>query len=192
MVRIAPYVLLGTAVWVAVHEAGVHATIAGVALGLLTPAGLIGGRNILETLEHRLHAVSALVIVPLFALANAGVSLGTDLLTDAAHSRVAWAIAAGLVIGKLLGIAGATFLGLRLRVGTLPSAVSRGQVSGLATLGGIGFTISLFIAQLAYDDPETIDLAKVGIFAGSILSGPIGALILIALARRIPSGDEPG
>jgi NhaA family Na+:H+ antiporter len=192
VVRIAPYVLLGAAVWVAMHESGVHATIAGVALGLLTPARIVGGRNILQTLEHRLHAVSAFVIVPLFALANAGISLGTDLLTDAAHSRVAWAIAVGLVVGKLLGIAGATFLGLRVGVGTLPSGVSRGQVWGLAALGGIGFTVSLFIAQLAYADPETIDLAKVGIFAGSILSGLLGALILIALARRMPSGDEPG
>ena len=190
--QIAPYLLLGIAVWVAVHESGVHATIAGVALGLLTPTGIVGGRNVLELLEHRLHAVSAFAIVPLFALANAGVSLGTGLLSDAAHSRVAWAIAAGLVLGKLLGIAGATFLGLRLGVGTLPAGVGRGQVWGLAAIGGIGFTVSLFIAQLAYDDPATIDLAKIAIFAGSILSGLIGALILIALARRTPSTAEPG
>ena len=190
--QIAPYLLLGIAVWFAVHESGVHATIAGVALGLLTPTGTVGARNVLELLEHRLHALSAFAIVPLFALANAGVSLGTDLLTDATHSRVAWAIAAGLVLGKLLGITGATFLALRLGVGTLPAGVSRGQIWGLAAICGIGFTVSLFIAQLAYDDPTTIDLAKVAIFAGSILSGLIGALILIALARRTPSADEPG
>lgn len=190
--QIAPYLLLGIAVWVAVHESGVHATIAGVALGLLTPTGIIGGRNVLEFLEHHLHAVSAFAIVPLFALANAGVSLGADILTDAATSRVAWAIAAGLVLGKLLGIAGATFIGLRLGVGTLPAGVGRGQVWGLAAIGGIGFTVSLFIAQLAYDDPATIDLAKVGIFAGSILSGLLGALILIALGRRTPSRVAPG
>jgi NhaA family Na+:H+ antiporter len=188
--QIAPYLLLGIAVWAAVHESGVHATIAGVALGLLTPTGTVGGRNVLELLEHRLHAVSAFAIVPLFALANAGVSLGADLLTDAAHSRVAWAIAAGLVVGKLLGIAGATLLGLRLGIGALPAGVGRGQVWGLAAIGGIGFTVSLFIAQLAYDDPVTIDLAKVGIFAGSILSGLLGALILIALARRTPSRER--
>jgi NhaA family Na+:H+ antiporter len=184
--QIVPYLLLGIAVWVAVHESGVHATIAGVALGLLTPTGIVGGRNVLELLEHRLHAVSAFAIVPLFALSNAGVSLGAGILTDAADSRVAWASAAGLVVGKLLGIAGATFLGLRLGLGTLPSGVRRGQVWGLAAIGGIGFTVSLFIAQLAYDDPATIDLAKVGIFAGSILSGLVGALSLIVLARRAP------
>jgi len=190
--QIAPYLLLGIAVWIAIHESGVHATIAGVALGLLTPTGIVGGRNVLEFLEHRLHAISAFAIVPLFALSNAGVSFGADILTETAHSRVAWAIAAGLVLGKLLGIAGATFLGLRLGVGTLPADVSRGQVWGLAAVCGIGFTVSLFIAQLAYDDPATIDLAKVAIFAGSILSGLIGALILIALARRTRSREAPG
>jgi NhaA family Na+:H+ antiporter len=184
VVRIAPYVVLGSAIWLAVHESGVHATIAGVALGLLTPSGVIGGRNVLETLEHRLHTVSAFAIVPLFGLANAGVSLGNGVLGDAATSRVAWAIAAGLVLGKLLGIAGATFLGLRLRWGTLPTGMRRGQVWGIAAIGGIGFTVSLFIAQLAYDDPSTVNLAKVGIFAGSLLSGLLGALLLIALERR--------
>jgi NhaA family Na+:H+ antiporter len=191
VVRITPYAVLGIAVWIAVHESGVHATIAGVALGLLTPAGLVGGRNVLDLLEHRLHPVSAFVIVPVFALSNAGVSLGADVLADAAQSRVAWAITVGLLVGKLLGIAGATFLGLRLGVGTLPAGVSRGQVWGMAAIGGIGFTVSLFIAQLAYDDPQTVDLAKVGIFAGSIVSGLLGALVLIILARRAPnpSGD---
>ena len=182
--RIAPYVLLGAAVWVAVHESGVHATIAGVALGLLTPTGLMGGRNVLELLEHRLHAVSAFAIVPLFALANAGVSFGGGVLADAAGSRVAWAIAVGLVVGKLFGIAGATFLALRLGLGTLPADVRRGQVWGLAAFGGIGFTVSLFIAGLAFDDPATVDLAKIGIFAGSVASGLLGALLLTASARR--------
>ena len=182
--RIAPYAVLGVGVWVAVHESGVHATIAGVALGLLTPTGLVGGRNVLELLEHRLHTVSAFAIVPLFALANAGLGLGGGMLGDAVHSRLAWAIAAGLVLGKLLGIAGATFLALRLGVGALPSGVGRAQVWGLAAVGGIGFTVSLFIAQLAYDDPRTIDVAKVGIFAGSIVSGVLGAALLVLLARR--------
>jgi hypothetical protein len=118
--RIAVYVPIGIFVWVAVHESGVHATIAGVALGLLTPTGRFDGRRVLETLEHRLHPISAFAIVPLFALANAGVPFGGGALADAAHSRLAWAIAAGLLLGKVLGIGGATFLGLRLGWGTLP------------------------------------------------------------------------
>jgi NhaA family Na+:H+ antiporter len=190
--RIAPFAVLGVAIWLAVHESGVHATIAGVALGLLTPVGLVGGRDVLAILEQRLHLVSAFAIVPLFALANAGVSFGGGVLGDAASSGVAWAIATGLVVGKLLGIGGATMLGLRLGL-TLPTGVRRAQVWGVAAVGGVGFTVSLFIAQLAYEDPETVDLAKVGIFAGSLLSGVLGSLLLIALARRpAPADLSPG
>ena len=184
--RIAVYGLVGLVAWVAMHESGLHATIAGVALGLLTPARPVGGRAVLELLEHRLHPLSAFLIVPLFALANAGVDFRGGVLAEAASSRVAWAIAAGLVVGKLLGIAGATFLALRLRWGELPEDMARGQVWGIAALGGIGFTVSLFIAQLAYDAPDLIDTAKVGIFAGSLASGALGACLL---ARRRHSDD---
>jgi NhaA family Na+:H+ antiporter len=189
--RIAPYVLLGVAIWLAVHESGVHATIAGVALGLLTPAGEVGGRDVLAILEGRLHALSAFAVVPLFALANAGVSFGGGLLAAALHSRVAWAIAVALVAGKLLGIAGATFAALRVGVGTLPSDVRRAQVWGVAAVGGIGFTVSLFIAQLAFDDPATVELAKVGIFAGSIASGLLGTLLILATPMRARRGSPP-
>ncbi len=189
--RIAPYAALGVAIWLAVHESGVHATIAGVALGLLTPAGEVGGRNVLALLEQRLHALSAFVVVPLFALANAGVSFGGGVLSDALSSRLAWAIAVALVAGKLLGITGATFAALRLGAGTLPSDVRRDQVWGIAAVGGIGFTVSLFIAGLAFDDPATVDLAKVGIFAGSLVSGVLGSLVVVATARRARPGSRP-
>ena len=180
---IAPYLIVGAGVWVAVHESGVHATIAGVALALLTPAGQVGGRNVIETLEHRLHPVSVFAVVPLFALANAGIDFGGGVLADAASSRLAWAVVIGLVVGKLLGIAGATLLGLKLNWGTLPEGFQRAQVWGLAALGGIGFTVSLFIANLAYDDAAVVDTAKVGIFAGSLLSGLLGASLLFRRAR---------
>jgi NhaA family Na+:H+ antiporter len=180
---IVAYVPIGIFVWIAVHESGVHATIAGVALGLLTPTGSFRGRQVLATLEHRLHPISAFAIVPLFALANAGVSFGGGVLGDAAESRVAWAIAAGLLIGKVIGITGAIFAGLRLGWGTLPEGVERRQIVGLAALAGIGFTVSLFIAQLAYEDPAIVDTAKIGIFAGSALSGILGAVLLIRGAR---------
>jgi NhaA family Na+:H+ antiporter len=139
--RIAVYGLVGILAWVAMHESGLHATIAGVALGLLTPARPVGGRAVLELLEHRLHPLNAFLIVPLFALANAGVDFGGRVLAD----------------------------------------VARGQVWGIAALGGIGFTVSLFIAQLAHEAPDLIDTAKVGIFAGSLASGSLGAFLL---ARR--------
>jgi NhaA family Na+:H+ antiporter len=180
---IAVYVVAGVVLWIAVHESGVHATIAGVALGLLTPTGEVGGRRVLEQLEHGLHPVSSFVIVPLFALANAGVSFGGGLLADAASSRLAWAVVTGLVVGKLLGIAGGAFLALRLGWGVLPAGVRGRHVWGAAALGGIGFTVSLFIAQLAYDNAEVVDTAKVGIFAGSLISGALGTLVLVRGGR---------
>lgn len=181
---IAAYVVVGVALWVAVHESGVHATIAGAALGLLTPARPVRGRRVLETLERRVHPVSVFAIVPLFALANAGVTFGGGVLGDAAGSRLAWAIAAGLVVGKLFGIAGATLLGLRLGWGALPAGVRPQQVWGMAALGGIGFTVSLFIAQLTYTDPEIVSTAKIGILAGSLVSGLLGAGLLLRTTHR--------
>jgi NhaA family Na+:H+ antiporter len=182
--RIAAYALPALVAWVAIHESGVHATIAGVALGLLTPARPAGGRDVLATLEHRLHPLSAVVVVPLFALANAGVDLGGGVLDDALGSGLTWAVVAGLVAGKLLGITGATFVALRRGWGVLPDGVGRRQVAGLAAVAGIGFTVSLFIAQLAFDDPVLVDRAKVGIFLGSSISGLVGVAALVVLARR--------
>jgi len=178
------YVPVGLAVWVATHESGVHATLAGVALGLLTPARPVGGRPVLERLEHRLHPLSSSIVIPLFALANAGVYLGGGTLSEAAGSRLAWAIVAGLVIGKLLGITIAVRLGLVLRAGTLPDDVERREVAGVAALGGIGFTVSLFITGLAFEEQALQDAAKVGIFAGSLLSAMLGAAIFVFQARR--------
>lgn len=160
------------------HESGVHPTIAGVALGLLCPARPVAGRDVLGLLEHRLHPLSAFVVIPLFALANAGIDLRGGSLEEAAGSRVAWAIAAGLVIGKLAGIGTAASLARRLGPGELPHGVRPGQVWGVAALGGIGFTVALFIAELAYEGSELLNVAKVGILAGSLVSGLLGALLL--------------
>jgi NhaA family Na+:H+ antiporter len=173
-----PYVPVGIAVWIATFESGIHATIAGVALGLLTPAGKVGGRRVLEELEHRLHPLSAFVAVPLFALANAGVYLGGGKLGEAASSRVALAIAVGLVAGKLIGITASIFGGIRAGIGVLPAGVERRAVWGVAAVGGIGFTVSLFIAGLAFEGTALQDEAKVGIFAGSIAGGALGAALL--------------
>ena len=177
------YLPVAAVLWVAVFESGVHATIAGVALGLLVPARPFHGRDVQGALEHRFHPVSAYVIVPLFALANAGVDFGGGLLGDALASEVTWAVAAGLVLGKLAGISGATLLALRLRIGKLPDGMAPGQVFGVGALGGIGFTVSLFIADLAFEQPALTDAAKVGIFAGSIVSGLLGATLLLRRRR---------
>jgi NhaA family Na+:H+ antiporter len=142
-----PYVPLGIAVWVATLESGLHATIAGVALGLLTPATPVAGRNVLDLLEHRLHPISAFVIIPLFALANAGVALATDALAVRHAGRLAAAVALGLLVGKVLGIAGVTVLARRLRIGVLPAGVTTRYVWGLAALAGIGFTDALLCVK---------------------------------------------
>jgi NhaA family Na+:H+ antiporter len=185
--RVLAYVPVGAFIWVATLESGVHATIAGVVLGLLTPARPVGGRRVLEDLEHRLHPVTSFAVVPLFALANAGIALSGSTLSDAATSRLAWAIGVGLVLGKLLGIAGATVVGLRLGIGRLPEGVRRRDLAGVAALGGVGFTVSLFISELAYEDPRTIDTAKIGIFAGSVVAGLVGAALLM---RAGPSPEQ--
>jgi NhaA family Na+:H+ antiporter len=189
--QIWPYVLVGTVVWLATFESGVHATIAGVVLGLLTPTGDVGGRPVLQQLEHRLHPVSAFVVVPLFALANAGVDLRGGTLEAAVNGRLALAIAVALVVGKALGIAGAALAAQRLGAGVLPEGVGSRHLWGVAALGGIGFTVSLFIADLAYDADTLTQQAKVGIFAGSLTSAVLGAFILRS-GRRLVAGHDAG
>ncbi len=183
--RVIAYVPLGIFVWIAMLESGVHATIAGVAVGLLMPARPIDGRQVLEEVEHRLHPFSSFLVIPLFALANAGIVLDSSTISAAAESRIAWAIAIGLVLGKLFGIAGTILLVARLGIGKLPDGVHVQHVWGIAALGGIGFTVSLFIAQLAYSDQLTIDTAKFGIFAGSIVSALLGVAILLKGRRAV-------
>lgn len=181
--RILVYVPLGIFVWVATLESGVHATLAGVTLALITPAVPVRGRDVLGELEHGLHPWVNYAILPLFALANAGVRLGGGELSDAAGRRIALAVALGLVIGKFLGISGATIAALRLRLGALPSGVDRRGLLGAAALGGIGFTVSLFITPLAYDDPLLTGAAKLGILGGSLVSAAIGIAIFLNAGR---------
>src|SRR5512144_1388389 len=189
--RIWPYVLVGGGVWVATLASGVHATIAGVALGLLTPAEPVGGRDVLGLLQHRLHPVSALVIVPLFALANAGVVLDLDALAAPGGARLVAAVVLGLLVGKTLGIAGVTLLARRLRWGVLPVAVTTRYVWGLAALAGIGFTVSLLIADLAYDVERLTDTAKLGILAGSLTATLLGASIMFPGRHPRPGHFPP-
>lgn len=178
------YVPAGVALWGATLESGVHATIAGVVLGLITPAQTVRGRPVLEQLEHGLHPVSAFLVVPVFALANAGVYLGGGLLGEAATARLTWAVAAGLAAGKVLGIGGATHLARRAGWARLPGNMESREVWGIGALCGIGFTVSLFVTDLAFSDPALIGRAKVGLFAGSLISVLLGiALLALAPAR---------
>jgi NhaA family Na+:H+ antiporter len=160
-----------------VHESGIHATIAGVALGLLVPSAQRSGERAeapLERLERALHPWSAYLVLPLFALANAGVSLSGNAISDAAASRVTLGIVVGLVAGKLVGISLTTWLATRLRLAELPSGMEWRHVIGVAMLAGVGFTVSLFVSALAFDDAQRVQDAKIGIFAASLLAGTIG------------------
>ena len=179
-----PYAIVGVLVWIATFESGVHATIAGVALAFLTPARPVGGRRVIEELEERIHPLTSFVVLPVFALANAGVEIGGDALGEGDGARVALAVALGLVLGKLIGISAATMLAMRLRIAVLPEGVDIRSVIGIAALAGIGFTVSLFIAALAYDDPLLVESAKLGILAGSVVSAMIGVALLAPGGRH--------
>ena len=141
----------------------------------------------LDLLEHRLHPISAFVIIPLFALANAGVAFETDALAVPHAGRLAAAVGFGLLVGKVLGIAGVTVLARRLRLGALPAGVTTRYVWGLAALAGIGFTVSLFISDLAYPQAALTDAAKIGIMAGSLAAALLGTAILFLGRHPRPS-----
>jgi NhaA family Na+:H+ antiporter len=187
--RIFPYVVVGIVVWIAVLSSGVHATIAGVILGLMTPAHPVKGRHVIEDLEHRLHPYTSLLIVPLFALANAGIVISGPILEDAVASMIFWGVAAGLVFGKVLGIGAGVTVAQKLGWGKLPDGVLSSHVWGVAALGGIGFTVSLFIAELSFEAEQLLEYSKIGIFTGSIVSALVGVFLLMRRSRS-GRGDE--
>jgi NhaA family Na+:H+ antiporter len=186
-----PYLLVGAWVWYATLHSGVHATIAGVALGLLTPAGEVAGRAVLRRLLGILAPFSAFLAVPIFALGNAGVRLGSAAAQAAAGSPVTWAVIAGLVIGKFIGVVGTVALSTTTRLGRLPAGVTATHVAGLGLIAGLGFTVALFVAGLSYAEPGLIDHAKTGVLAASVLTAS-GAAAVLALANRRSKGSlEP-
>ena len=222
------YILAGLGLWLATFESGVHATIAGVALGLLIPAGAlyhperlpaaIRGRvtlfeeameqrnthlreqagteaireieeltressGPLQRVEHFLAPWSVFVVIPIFAVANAGVQLTGDAIEGALASSVAWGIAIGLVVGKFVGVLLFAWLAVRLGLAVKPDPISWPQVAGVSALAGIGFTVAIFIAGLAYDDESLVEEAKIAILVASIIAAVLGA----ALLRRLPA-----
>ena len=227
---ISVYVLVGAFVWYAFLESGVHATIAGVALGMMTPvrarytdeqfrqkakqvldrwdvnrasphaaerldqaalelaAVATASVSPLDRLEHTLHPWSSFVIVPLFALANAGVRFvgSEEGFFSELTSPVSIGIAVGLALGKPIGISAATWLGLRLNMGELPRRTNMQTIVGLGALAGIGFTVSLFITELAFRESLFGDEAKLGIFLGSAVAGLVGYFVL----RQMSTPEE--
>ncbi len=181
--RLAPYIVVGVALWVFVLKSGVHATLAGVALGLAIPMQDRDGRKVLEALEDALHPYVIWGILPLFAFANAGVSL-TGIALSSLFAPLPLAIASGLVIGKPLGIIAAAQGAMRIRLARLPEGMSWMHLSGVAALAGIGFTMSLFIGMLAFPADEHSAGVRIGVIAGSILSALIGYGVLRLAPNR--------
>jgi Na+:H+ antiporter, NhaA family len=195
------YCALGASLWFALHEAGLHPTLAGVAMGLLAPStprltpDLIdieeltdlstvehvrstaamarSSVSVVEWLEHVLHPWTSYVIVPLFALANAGIVVSADVVSDAVNSPVAWGIFVGLVVGKPVGVVAASLTATRTGFAELPPATGRRELVGIGSAAGIGFTVALFVADLAFDEPVRVGEAKLAILAASILSALI-------------------
>jgi NhaA family Na+:H+ antiporter len=214
------YVPAALFVWLATFESGVHATLAGVALGLLTPAWPLhslevvhkAGRELIARLEsedddviereradhqllelselsreavaplarieHRLGLWASYFVVPLFALANAGIHFGDTAIGSALTSPVGLGVALGLVIGKLVGITLFTMTAVKVGWGRMPSGMNGRHLVGVSILAGIGFTVALFIVGLAFVDGALITDAKVGIFAASVVAGIGGYLVL--------------
>lgn len=192
-----PYLLIGAALWIFVLRSGVHATIAGVLLALTIPCGPAPAEadraehSPLHRLEHAIQPWVTFLVIPLFGFANAGVRLtGLEpaLLTDG----LPLGIALGLLVGKAIGVFGFVMIALRLGLADMPMGAGRLQLFGIALLCGIGFTMSLFIGTLAFDeDPAFEQKVKIGILAGSIVSGIAGYIILHFAPRQIPPPGTP-
>ncbi len=178
------FVLPALVLWIVILRSGVHTTVAGVLLGFVTPVRSRGGREVLAELEHRLHPWSSFLILPLFALANAGIVLSLDRFHAAATSAVGLGIAVGLVVGKLVGISAGA--GLSTRVGgRLPDGVDGLGLVAIGLLGGIGFTVSLFVADLSFSG-DTLETAKLAILATSLVAAVAAALTLRSIRPESP------
>ena len=182
--RIAPYLIIGVFMWVCVLKSGVHATLAGVLIAMTIPLKeKSGDKALLLRVEHALHPWVAYLILPLFAFANAGVSLSGVSLSDLAQP-LPLGIAAGLFLGKQVGIVAATWIACMTGLARLPRGVTWVHVYGVGCLTGVGFTMSLFIGSLAFSSAETMNTVRLGVMGGSVLSGVLGFLVLRAFSGR--------
>ncbi len=184
--RMAPILLLGVILWVLVLKSGVHATVAGVLTALFIPFRDKHEKSPLLSLEHGLSPYVLYLIVPIFAFANAGVVFEGMALSDLTQPLPLGA-AMGLFIGKQIGVFGAVFLMVRFGLARLPAQASWTHIYGVALLAGIGFTMSLFIGSLSFDDADLVNQMRLGVMVGSALSAVLGYGVL-RLARPAPQG----
>lgn len=190
VVKLGPYMVVGLILWVCVLKSGVHATLAGVALALCIPLRTRNAETSpLMALEHALHPWVAYAILPLFAFANAGVSLAGMTVESFTHP-VPMGIAVGLLLGKTVGVFGLTWVAVKLRLAALPAGASWGQLLGVAILCGIGFTMSLFVGSLAFvpGSSEYAGMDRMGILTGSFFAAVIGYAVTAMASRKTHAG----
>lgn len=190
VVKLGPYMIVGLILWVCVLKSGVHATLAGVALALCIPLRTRNAETSpLLSLEHALHPWVAYAILPLFAFANAGVSLAGMTVESFTHP-VPMGIAVGLLLGKTVGVFGLTWLAVKLRLAALPEGAGWGQILGVAILCGIGFTMSLFVGSLAFapGSSEYAGMDRMGILTGSFFAAVIGYAVTAMASRKTRAG----
>jgi len=191
------YLLLGVALWYCMYKSGVHPTLAGVILGLMTPNKIKlnskledgeddeGGQlSVIEWLEEKIHPWSTFVIIPLFAFANTGVIITNQSIANAINSPIAWGIFAGLVLGKPIGVLAAVIFARKIRLGHYPQDAKNIDLLATGSAAGIGFTVAIFIANLAFSDPATQDLAVFSVIVASIVSALISLLLFKVVAKK--------
>ena len=167
------YLLVGAVLWYSLYRAGIHPTLAGVIMGLIVPFSL----------DSKIHTASSFLVVPLFAFANAGVVISHESVQAALNSKVAWGIFFGLFIGKPLGIVFSTLAAARLRVGQMPEGAKIASLTATGSAAGIGFTVAIFLARLAFDDVAMQELAIIAVIAASLASGIVSALLYRTTSR---------
>jgi NhaA family Na+:H+ antiporter len=189
--RLTPYAVLGLVIWVCVLKSGVHATLAGVVTALAVPLKTerVEDPGPLAWAEESLHPWVTYGVLPLFAFANAGVSLA-GMTPASVLEPIPLGIALGLLLGKPIGIYLATYAAIRAGLGTWPEGASRLQVLGVSALGGIGFTMSLFIGLLAFPEPGFAADVRLGVLGGSLLSATLGAVLLLRSSRQTEAGSS--
>ena len=188
------YILFGIALWYCMYKSGVHPTLAGVILGLMTPnilkenSKLHDGEDnqvsVIEWLEERIHPWSSFIIVPLFAFANTGVVITNDSINDAINSPIAWGIFAGLVIGKPIGVLASVFIARKINLGQYPQGAKSVDILATGSAAGIGFTVAIFIANLAFSDPATQDLAIFAVIIASLVSALLSVLLFKLVSKK--------
>ena len=188
------YALFAFALWFSLYKTGVHPTLAGVILGLMTPNIAHGGSDledvedgsvsVIEWLENKFHPISTFFVVPLFAFANTGVVITLDSIDRAAQSKIAWGIFFGLVVGKPLGVLLAAIAAKKAKIAEMPEGINKSSLLATGSAAGIGFTVAIFIANLAFDDPQTQDIAVLAVIAASVMSALLSTWIFKLSARK--------